>query len=240
MTVVYAVAGPGAGARSCTPWRCVPGVAWRRGPSTPGRSGWRATCPCVSSARAEPMAAHRTLRAFAPALVLALFLGMFVPGQGEDPVPPQVPRSVRLPSGVEVPVRAVGTDSRGSSACPRTRGPPGGGGAGPASVTRRGRRCWRRTSTHRARGWDRTPSSTRPGREPVSCCGRRDLRQVFRIRSVRLVPRGSVASRPGLYSPRGERRLVLVTCAPPYDERLGYLNLVVVTAAPTGPARASR
>jgi hypothetical protein len=36
------------------------------------------------------------------------------------------------------------------------------------------------------------------------------------------------------------RRLVLVTCAPPYDERLGYLNLVVVTAAPSGPARASR
>jgi hypothetical protein len=67
-----------------------------------------------------------------------------------------------------------------------------------------------------------------------------DLRQVFRIRSVQLVPRSSAASHPGLYSPRGERRLILVTCAPPYDERLGYLNLVVVTAAPTGPARASR
>ena len=67
-----------------------------------------------------------------------------------------------------------------------------------------------------------------------------DLRQVFRIRSVHLVPRRSVASRPGLYSPRGERRLILVTCAPPYDRRLGYLNLVVVTAAPTGPARAWR
>jgi hypothetical protein len=67
-----------------------------------------------------------------------------------------------------------------------------------------------------------------------------DLRQVFRIRSVRLVRRGSVASRPGLYSPRGVRRLILVTCAPPYDTRRGYLNLVVVTAAPTGPAREAR
>ena len=39
--------------------------------------------------------------------------------------------------------------------------------------------------------------------------------------------------------PRGERQLVLVTCAPPFDTlHGGYRNLVVVVAAPTGPASA--
>ena len=186
------------------------------------------------------MAAHRTLRALAPALGLALFLGMFVPGQGEDPVPPQVPRSVRLPSGVEVPVRAVGTDTRGELRVPADARSAGWwqGGSRVGDAAGKTMLAAHVDSPREGLGPYAELYATSPGARLV--LRSRDLRQVFRIRSVRLVPRGSVTSRPGLYSPRGVRRLVLVTCAPPYDERIGYLNLVVVTAAPTGPARAAR
>ena len=186
------------------------------------------------------MAAHRTLRAFAPALVLGLFLGMFAPGQGEDPVPPQAPRSVRLPSGVEVPVRAVGTDSRGELRVPADVRSAGWwrGGSRVGDAAGKTLLAAHVDSPRQGLGPYAELYATRPGARVV--LRSEDLRQVFRIRSVQLVPRRSAASHPGLYSPRGERRLILVTCAPPYDERLGYLNLVVVTAAPTGPARASR
>jgi hypothetical protein len=63
------------------------------------------------------------------------------------------------------------------------------------------------------------------------------LRQAFRVRSVRLLPRESLTARPDLYSPNGARRLVLITCAPPYDPaRGGYRNLVVLVAVPSGAA----
>lgn len=62
------------------------------------------------------------------------------------------------------------------------------------------------------------------------------LRQDFRTRSVRLIKRESLTARPDLYSPKGTRQLVLVTCAPPYDPTHGgYQNLVVLVAEPTGP-----
>ncbi|MET1059418.1 MAG: class F sortase [Nocardioides sp.] len=187
------------------------------------------------------MAVPRTLRAFAPAVVLALFLGMFAPGQGEDPVPPQAPRVVRLPSGAEVPVRTVGTEPDGELRVP--------GDARSAGWWRGGSRVGDASGKTLLAAHVDAPGqglgpfaelyATRPGARVV--LRSEDLVQVFRIRSARLVPRGSVAGRPGLYSLRGSRRLVLVTCAPPYDARHGgYRNLLVVVAAPTGPARASR
>lgn len=65
------------------------------------------------------------------------------------------------------------------------------------------------------------------------------LRQDFTIRSRRLVPQGSLAHERWLFSPSGQPRLTLVTCAPPYDKsRGGYQNLAVVTAVPvSGPVR---
>ena len=57
------------------------------------------------------------------------------------------------------------------------------------------------------------------------------LEQSFEIRSLRLLPQGSLNGERWLFSPRGERRLTLVTCAPPYDaSRGGYQNLAIVTA----------
>jgi hypothetical protein len=69
----------------------------------------------------------------------------------------------------------------------------------------------------------------------------RHLRQDFTIRSRRLVPQGSLVEERWLFSPSGDARLTLVTCAPPYDvDRGGYQNLAVVTAVPvTDPVRKS-
>jgi hypothetical protein len=61
------------------------------------------------------------------------------------------------------------------------------------------------------------------------------LRQTFSVVSLALVPRGTLAQHPRIFSPSGARRLTLVTCAGPYDpSRGGYQNLAVVTARPVG------
>ncbi len=60
-----------------------------------------------------------------------------------------------------------------------------------------------------------------------------DLRQLFVVRSRRLVPQGSLADASWIFAASGDHRLTLVTCAPPYDAaRGGYQNLAVVTAGP--------
>ena len=178
-------------------------------------------------------------RAFAPAGLLALLLGMFAPGPGEDPLPPQVPRSVRLPSGAVLEVHPVGTRRAGALAVPDDARAAGWwrGGARLGDTSGSTLVAAHVDSRRRGLGPFAELYATRRGARVVLRSD--DLRQVFRIRSVRVVPRDSVASRPGLFSPAGVRRLVLVTCAPPYDERTGYLNLVVVTAAPRGPATRS-
>jgi len=62
------------------------------------------------------------------------------------------------------------------------------------------------------------------------------LSQRFRVRSLEVIPRDSLTGHPELTAATGEPRLVLVTCAGPYDPvRGGYQNLAVVTAEPTGP-----
>jgi hypothetical protein len=59
------------------------------------------------------------------------------------------------------------------------------------------------------------------------------LSQEFAVRSLRLVPSGDLANQSWVFSPGGERRLTLVTCAPPYElARGGYQNLAVITATP--------
>jgi sortase (surface protein transpeptidase) len=76
--------------------------------------------------------------------------------------------------------------------------------------------------------------TVRSGQEVV--VGTASLRQTYRIRSLRLVPQAPLSARSSLHSPRGRQRLVLVTCAPPYDAtRGGYQHLAVVTAYPVGP-----
>ncbi len=187
------------------------------------------------------MALRRTRPRFAPAVLLALFLGMFAPDRGEErPVPPRCPGRCGCRAAWCSRCARSGPTATGSSRCPTDARTAGWwrGGARLGDAFGSTLLAAHVDSRQRGLGPYAELYATRPGARVVLRSD--DLRQVFRIRSVRLVPRGSVASRPGLYSPAGERRLVLVTCAPPYDERLGYLNLVVVTAAPTGPARAAR
>jgi hypothetical protein len=62
------------------------------------------------------------------------------------------------------------------------------------------------------------------------------LAQRFEVRSRRLVPQGSLVRETWLFDVSGERRLTLVTCAPPYDaSRGGYQNLAVIIAVPVSP-----
>ena len=63
------------------------------------------------------------------------------------------------------------------------------------------------------------------------------LRQVFRVASLRLMPRTELAGNGEIFAVSGPRRLTMVTCAGPYDaDRGGYQNLAIVTALPaTGP-----
>lgn len=64
------------------------------------------------------------------------------------------------------------------------------------------------------------------------------LTQTFSVVSLHLVPRETLAAHHHLFSARGGRRLVLVTCAGPYDaQRGGYQDLAVITALPTADVR---
>ncbi len=66
----------------------------------------------------------------------------------------------------------------------------------------------------------------------------RELGQQFMVSTVNLVPKDQPAQISGLFSVHGVNRLVLITCAGPYDpSNGGYQSIAVVTAVPTGPAK---
>lgn len=158
------------------------------------------------------------------------------PARRAGSVVPERPRSVRLPDGTVVPIRAVGTRPDGVLDVP---------------------------SDVRSAGWWRGGSrlgdplgstllaahvdSTSQGLGPYVALlrvhpGQRlelrslHLRQSFRVTSLRLVPQGPLRGHSRISGSSGARRLTLVTCAPPYDRSHGgYQNLAVVTAVPVGP-----
>jgi hypothetical protein len=185
------------------------------------------------------MVRHRTLASLTLATVvgaaLSVLVGPLTAGPPE-PVGSQVPRSVELPSGRVVQVQAVATGTDGELEVPddpRTAGWWRGGArvGDPSGKTLLAAHI---DSQRRGLGPYAELYDVRPGRRLVLRSA--GLRQEFRVRSVRLVPRESLTTRPDLYSPNGPRRLVLVTCAPPYEPAHGgYRNLVVLVAAPSGP-----
>lgn len=142
-----------------------------------------------------------------------------------------------LPSGRRVPVRSVGTTATGLLDVP-------------ADVDQAG--WWRGGSrlgdpfgsTLVAAHVDSRTQGLGPFAELLTVSpgarihvGSKHLTQTFEVRSRRLVPQGSLARETWLFDVVGERRLTLVTCAPPYDaSRGGYQNLAVVTAVPVSPA----
>ena len=150
-------------------------------------------------------------------------------------VVPEAPRTVRLPGGTTVRVRAVGTRRDGRLAVPGTSGAAGWWRGGSRVGDPFGAVLVAGHVDSRTQGLGAYAEllTVRPGQEVV--VGTASLRQTYRIRSLRLVPQSPLAARSSLHSPRGPQRLVLVTCAPPYDAaRGGYQHLAVVTAYPVG------
>jgi len=148
-------------------------------------------------------------------------------------VVPEAPVWARLPSGVRVPVRAVGTREDGLLDVPedvRTAGWWQGGSRigdpfGSILIAAHV------DSTSQGLGPYAELLEARPGQRVTVRSA--SLEQLFVVRSLRLLPQGPLTDRQWLFSPDGPRRLTLVTCAPPFDPaRGGYQNLAVVTALP--------
>jgi hypothetical protein len=157
-------------------------------------------------------------------------------------VTPEAPLATRLPNGRVVRVEPVSTGADGTLAVPEDIttsgwwrggsrvGDPFGSMLVAAHID----------STTQGLGPFAALLSVRPDQRVQVTT--RHLRQDFTIRSRRLVPQGSLTHERWLFSPSGQPRLTLVTCAPPYDKsRGGYQNLAVVTAVPVSdPVRRAR
>lgn len=155
---------------------------------------------------------------------------------------PEAPRSVVLPSLREVVVRSVSTTPDGTLDVPddiREAGWWRGGSrvADPFGSTLIAGHI---DSTTQGLGPFAELLQVQPG-DQVEVRTRR-LVQTFVVESSELVRRSTVSTLPGLFGPSGGRRLVLVTCAPPYDKpNGGYQNLALVTAVPVSePERRQR
>jgi hypothetical protein len=80
--------------------------------------------------------------------------------------------------------------------------------------------------------------ATRPGQK-IRVAGARSA-QEFEIASVRLQPRASLAEDAAIFSVHGPLRLVLITCAGPFDSAAGgYRDNLIVLAEPAGAPRAN-
>ncbi len=149
------------------------------------------------------------------------------------------PRSVRLPTGLVVPVRAVSTTTDGLLDVPDDIRQAGWWRGGSWLGDPLG-------STLLAAHVDSTTQGVGPfaalldvRRNQRFLVSSATLHQTYRATSLQLLERGSLLRHRWIYSASGSRRLVMVTCAPPYvPGRGGYQNLVVVTAVPvSGPKR---
>lgn len=196
--------------------------------------------PASGSRAADPAAASDERPGAGSVPPLLLSARPAVPAQSQ--VNPEPPTSIRLPSGVELPVRAASTRGNGLLDVPddpRLAGWWEGGSSlgDPFGSTLLAAHVDSRTL---GLGPYAEVLTLRPA--DVLTVRSRHLVQRFRLDRLRLVDQGPLGGEPWIYSPRGARRLVLVTCAPPYDPaRGGYQQLVVAVARPVGPpARAGQ
>jgi hypothetical protein len=150
-------------------------------------------------------------------------------------VVPQAPRTLRLPGGATVRVRAVGTRRDGRLAVPKDVHTAGWWRGGARVGDPFGAILVAGHVDSRTQGLGAYAELLTVRRGQLVVVRTASLRQTYRIRSLHLVPQAPLAGRSSLHSPRGPHRLVLVTCAPPYDPaRGGYQHLAVVTAYPVG------
>ncbi|WP_165807242.1 class F sortase [Nocardioides currus] len=150
-------------------------------------------------------------------------------------VAPEPPVSAELPSGTVVPVVPVGTTADGTLDVPddiRVSGWWRGGSrlgdpfgsmliAAHVDSARQGLGPYAELLTVSAGARFALTSSS--------------LSQDYEVESLRLIPKGTVATHRWITSPTGPHRMTLVTCAGPYVEsKGGYQRLAVVTATPVG------
>ncbi|MGI9156582.1 MAG: class F sortase [Marmoricola sp.] len=148
-------------------------------------------------------------------------------------VSPERPLSAQLPSGTVVPVVPVSSNAKGELDVPsdiRTAGWWRGGsrlGDPFGSILL----AAHVDSADQGLGPYAELLTVRPGKHIVLTSA--TLRQTFAVRSLTLIPQGSLARHKSVYAATGSRRLTLVTCAPPYRRsRGGYQRLAIVTAVP--------
>jgi hypothetical protein len=149
---------------------------------------------------------------------------------------PEAPVRLTLPSGVSVAVRAVSADADGLLEVPDDIDVAGWWRGGSRIGDPFGATLIAAHVDSRVQGLGPYAEvlRTEPGARLVVRSVHQ--RQTFRVTSLRVVPRDGLSEVTGLFSVSGPRRLVLVTCAGPYDaSRGGYLNLAIVTARPSGP-----
>jgi hypothetical protein len=149
----------------------------------------------------------------------------------------QRPERVTLPSGTSVPVRVASTSASGLLQVPDDITVAGwwDGGArlgdtyGPMVVA-----SHVDSTTQGIGPFAELLEVSAGDRVTVTSSG---LAQRFTVGTVDLVPKTELETSDALFSTNGATRLVLITCAGPFDpDRGGYQDLAVVTAAPTGPA----
>lgn len=148
------------------------------------------------------------------------------------------PTSVRLPSGVTVPVRVASTGERGLLQVPRDIRAAGwwDGGAQIGDAYGAIVIAGHVDSATQGLGPFAELLNTRPG-DRIRVGGKAAT-QAFAVSTVDLVPKVSLRTRDAVFAESGRLRLVLITCAGPFDPaRGGYQDLAVVTAHPVPPVR---
>ncbi|WP_421110277.1 class F sortase [Solicola sp. PLA-1-18] len=149
---------------------------------------------------------------------------------------PEVPTAVRLPDGRRVPVAPAPTDDTGRLAVPDDPDVAGwwDGGARPGDPFGATVVAAHVDSVERGLGPFASLLSARRGeRVTVTSAG---LTTTYRVSSLRTIPKERLRTDGSVFAGDGDPRLVLVTCAGPYERaRGGYQNLLVLTAVPVGP-----
>jgi hypothetical protein len=145
----------------------------------------------------------------------------------------EAPEQVRLPSGTTVEVLAVGTRPDGVLDVPDDIRKAGWWRGGSRLADPFGPTVIAAHIDSQTQGLGPYVELLRVRRGDEIVVRSAHLVERFRVSSLRLVPRSSLAGVTDLFSPEGSRRLVMVTCAGPFDEsRGGYQNLAIVTALP--------
>jgi hypothetical protein len=154
-------------------------------------------------------------------------------------VVPQPPKGIQLPDGDRVGIRAVGTTANGLLDVPPDIDEAGWWSGGSKLGDPFGSTLVAAHVDSRTQGLGPFSSLLSVRRGDRLIVWSQDLKQTYRVDSLRLRPRSAVIGpRSALHSPSGERRLTLVTCAGPYVvSKGGYQNLAVVVATPTGKVR---